>query len=244
MKYKRSQQAVVNSFVRESREPLLPILNEPGGILYSSVSTLTPGTFYILGLNPGGALGSGDTIAHCLDGLPEYSKNAYLDENWSSDSRHYDTGGHPLQHHLKLLMRELGEDLRNVCAANLIFTRSPDQQGAYYPERGHLCWPVHQMILNIVKPDVIIAFGNGHISPYAFLALKHQETLGAWPKEQKCPAQYGKWQCKVFQTKINDVNSLVLGLPHLSRYTTEGRPEVVTWIKEKISEHRNGVQLT
>jgi len=234
---------IAEQFIAEARRHLSPILGESGGLMYSSFATLTPGRFYILGLNPGGALGSGDTIAQCLDGLPEYKDNAYLDENWSSDSRHYDAGGHPLQRHLFLLMQALGEDLRRVCAANLIFTRSPNQYGADYPDRGHVCWPVHQMILNVVRPSVIIAFGNGGISPYAFLALKHQEMLGT-PEEATHPAQYRTWQCKAFQTRIEDTDILVLGLPHLSRYTIEGRPEVLKWIKEKIREHNNGVQLT
>lgn len=235
---------IAEQFIAEARRHLLPILGESGGILYSSFATLAPGTFYILGLNPGGALGSGDTLAQCLDRLPEYKDNAYLDEDWSSDSRHYDAGGHPLQRHLFMLMQELGEDLRQVCAANLIFSRSPDQYGADYPDRGHICWPVHQMILNVVRPSVIIAFGNGGISPYAFLALKHQETLGMWPEEATHPAQYGTWQCKAFQTRIEDMDILVLGLPHLSRYTIEGRPEVVNWIKEKIREHNQPMHGT
>jgi hypothetical protein len=230
---------IAHHFISESRRHLVPILNDNGGILYSAFSTLTQGAFYILGLNPGGALGSGDTLAQCLDSLPQYKDNAYLDEDWSSDTRHYCRGGHPLQRHLFLLMKELGEDLRRVCAANLIFSRSPDQYGADYPKRGHICWPVHQMILNIVKPEVIIAFGNGGISPYAFLAHKHQETLGTWPEESTQPAQYRTWQCKAFQTKIDDKDILVLGLPHLSRYTIEGRPAVMNWIKEKIREHNN-----
>ena len=231
-----------DDFISEASSHLLPIMEQRGGILYSPFSTITPGKFYILGLNPGGASKSGDTVAQCLDGLQRYNDNAYLDENWSSESRHYSRGGHPLQRHLLLLMRELGEDLRRVCAANLIFTRSPNQYGADYPERAHLCWPVHKMILNIVRPDVIIAFGNGVISPYGFLALKHHETLGSWPTEATRPAEYRTWHCKAFQVRMDDHNVLVLGLPHLSRYTTEGRPAVVNWIKEKIREHKNGTE--
>ena len=231
-----------DQFMAEARRHLARIVSERGGVLYSAFSTVTPGRFYVLGLNPGGALGSGDTIAHCLDGLPQYEGNAYLDEDWGSDSRHYGCGGHPLQRHLLLLMQELGEDLRRVCAANLIFTRSPDQYGADYPERGHLCWPVHQMILSIVKPEVIIAFGNGAISPYSFLTLKHHEMFGVWPTEFTHPASFRTWQCKTFSTRIDGLNLLVLGLPHLSRYTTEGRPAVVNWIRRKISEHNNGTE--
>ena len=140
-----------------------------------------------------------------------------------------------------MLMQELGEDLRHVCPSNLIFTRSPDQYGADYPERGHLCWPVHHMILNIVRPNVIIAFGNGNISPYAFLALKHKKTLGTWPVETRCAAQYGPWQCKSFRTRIESRHILVIGLPHLSRYTIEGKPAVLNWIKEKIREYNEAL---
>jgi len=231
-----------DQFIAEARHHLSNILNEHGGILYSSFSTLKPGKFYILGLNPGGIQGSGDTIAQCLDDLPQYKENAYLDENWSSDSRHYRKGGHPLQQHILQLMQQLGEDLRQVCAANLIFTRSRDQHGAGFPEHGHLCWPVHQMILGIVKPAVIIAFGNGAISPYAFLALKHQETLGEQPREATHPAEYREWHCKAFQTRIGNRKLLVLGIPHLSRYTTEGRPSVIKWIKDKIGQHNNDTE--
>lgn len=231
-------------FISEAKHHLAPILGETGSILYSTFSTLTRGNYYILGLNPGGAMDSGHTIAQCLNDLSEYDENAYLDEDWSSDSRKYRRGGHPLQRHLLILMQELGENLRGVCAANLIFTRSPDQYGAYYPERGHVCWPVHQIILNVVRPAVIIAFGNGAISPYAFLALEHKETLGTRPEEVTHAAEYGPWLCKAFQTRIKDSNILVLGLPHLSRYTIEGRPVVLNWIKEKIREHYRGIQLT
>ena len=229
-----------DEFIREARHHLSLILGERGSILYSAFSTLTPAKFYILGLNPGGPLGSGDTIAKCLHGLPDYKDNAYLKENWSSDSRHYSPGGHPLQRHLFLLMQELGEDLGHVCASNLIFTRSPNQYGADYPERGNICWPVHRIILNIVKPKIIIAFGNGAISPYAFLAAKHQEMLRAWPTEDTRPAEYKTWRCKAFQTKIDDHDVLVIGVPHLSRYTIEKRPAVLDWIKIKIKEHNSG----
>lgn len=234
---------LAEKFVAEAKRTLSPILGDKGATLYSSFKTLAPGKFYILGLNPGGPVDSGQTLAESLDCLPEQQENAYLDEDWSSTARHFDVGQHPLQRHLSELMREIGQDLQNVCASNLIFTRSPGQHGADYPARGHVCWPVHQMILDIVKPNVIIAFGNGDISPYAFLALKHHETMGVWPKEVTHPAQYWTWQCKAFQTEIEGRDILVFGLPHLSRYTIRGRPEVTNWIKKTIGEHDNGVRL-
>ena len=231
------------NFISEAKRILLPILEEKGATLYSSFNTLSCGKFYVLGLNPGGPADSGKTLAESLDALPEQQDNAYLDEDWSSPSRSFGAGRHPLQRHLFELMREIGQDLRNVCSSNLIFTRSPDLNGADYPSRGHVCWPVHQMILDAVKPNVIIAFGNGDISPYAFLALKHQESMGVWPEEVTHPAKYWTWQCKAFQTQIQGRDILVLGLPHLSRYTITGRPEVVNWIRQTIDAHDQGSQL-
>ena len=231
-------------FIAEARRLLSPIVGKSGGVLYSSFSTLVPGRFYIIGLNPGGADLTGETIGHSLDNLRRYNHNAYLDEDWSSGTRHYLPGGHPLQRHIVSLMQQLGEDTRHVCASNLIFTRSPNQYAADFPESGHICWPVHQLLLNIVKPDVIIAFGNGAISPYAFLAAKHLETQGTWPAEYMHAAEYRKWQCKAFLGSFDIHDILVIGLPHLSRYTIEGRPAVLNWIKEMIRRHNEGFEGT
>ncbi len=226
----------------KARYHLSRTLGERGAILYSSFLTLSPRRFYILGLNPGGTPGSGDTIAQRLNGLSRHKGNAHIDEDWRFDSRHYGIGEHPLQRHLRMLMQELGEDLRHVWASNLIFARSPDQYSADYPERRHLCWPVHQMIMNIVRPNVIIAFGNGNVLPYAFLALKYQETLGEEPEETRFAAQHGPWQCRSLQTWIESRPTLVIGLPHLSRYTIEGKPAGLDWIKEKIRKHNKTPQ--
>lgn len=226
------------SFITKARSYLSTILSERGEILYSEFSTMTSGNFYILGLNPGGPINSGDTIAQRLNDLPK-KKNAYLDEDWSSANRHYDPGCHPLQRHLQLLMKELGQQLRCVCASNLIFTRSPNQYGSAYPGQADLCWPVHEMVLEIVRPNVIITFGNGSISPYKFLALKHDKATGKSPRECTCLAENGKWLCKAFKTELcnHHLSSLIIGLPHLSRYTIERRPKVVNWIKDNIQKH-------
>ena len=230
----------VSSFIDESKDHLSLVLDESGSVLYSSINTLAPGMFYILGLNPGGS--SGSKIRHRLDALNQHTENAYLDENWSSNKRSYRTGGHPLQRHLSMLMEQLGQNLRNVCASNLIFTRSSDQSGANFPQNGDICWPVHRLILSIVQPSIIIAFGNGTVSPYAFIHKKHYKTHGVWPRETECEAEHGSWKCKVFKTRIDDFDILVLGLPHLSRYTIEGRSTVMNWIRSKIREHNNSIQ--
>lgn len=220
----------IEVFVSTSAEMLKTILAQSGAVLYSSVETLCPGSLYILGLNPGGK--TGQTIAECLQSLPRFRGNEYLDEDWSSDKRSYPKGGHPLQRHLAHLIGELGQDLRGICASNLIFTRSSDQYGADYLQNAGVCWPVHELILSIVRPSVLLVFGNGDISPYAYLRQRHFDSHRIVPEETKEDAQFRNWQCKAFRTTVGSISFLVLGLPHLSRYTIEGRPKVLKWIKE------------
>ena len=156
-----------DSFVSNAKKLLSPVLDESEAILYSAWKTLCPGRYYILGLNPGG--NTGPTIRECLNELNNYTENAYLDEDWSSKTSNHGVGGHPLQVHLKSLFQSLGYDLRNICACNLIFSRSTNQYGAYYPAKANLCWEVHKMIINIVQPQILLVFGNGSISTYNYL---------------------------------------------------------------------------
>ena len=224
-------------FVQNARDYLKEkgILEESGCVLYSAFSTLKRGRFYILGLNPGGTPDSKDTIAQDLEELPTYNTNAYIDEAWGR----YKPGKHPLQYQLKLLIEsKLGENLREICASNLIFRRSKNQNEINYPDSADLCWPVHQMILDIVKPDVIITFGNGSISPYAYLKNKYLKNNDSNSEKTKW-ADWGNWKCKAFRAKNEDHDTLVLGIPHLSRYRVRGRKEeVINWIKEQIEKRK------
>jgi len=218
-----------NSFVSNATKLLSPILDESGAILYSAWETLCPGQYYILGLNPGG--NAGPTIRECLNELNNYTENAYLDEDWSTKSRNYGVGGHPLQVHLKSLLQSLGYDLRNICASNLIFSRSPDQYGAYYPAKADQCWDVHKMIINIVQPSILLVFGNGSISPYNYLQRKHIEQFSEWPQDKVIPSGHAAWVCRSFETTLEGKKRIVIGLPHLSRYSIDGKFKVLQWIK-------------
>jgi hypothetical protein len=222
----------METFLKQTRLILKPILDHSGAVLYSSFQTLRPGRIYILGLNPGGD--NGHSIRKCLDSLPYYDENSYMDEDWSTEKRHYDVGGHPLQQHLKWLIENLGYDLKNVCASNLIFTRSSGQWGADYPIHADLCWKVHELIIELVKPDVLIVFGNGSISPYDYLLRKHYGHTGSWPRIQTIESGHSNWKCKSFSMRLDDNRFTVVGLPHLSRYSVENKPWVLDWVKQKI----------
>ena len=215
-----SNQAVVQS----ARHHLESILDESGTILYSSCETLKPGKYYFLGLNPGGSEEGTPTIRQCLCDLEvgEPKGNAYLDQDWSG-FRKFRVGGHPLQRNYQHLFGELGEELRSVCASNLIFRRSAGEDGAGGRKMAGLCWPVHKTILEIVQPAAIITFGR---QPFSFI----REMLAGSPPEY-LESGHGRWK---WQVLILSTGEKLVGLPHFSRYALRSHPSVLEEIRKRV----------
>ena len=214
-----------HAFIYSARQCLESILNESGTILYSSCETLKPGKFYFLGLNPGGSEEKTDTIGESLEGLElgRSTTNAYLDQDWGSGFRKYCVGGHPLQQNYQYLFKGLGEELRSVCASNLIFSRSISERGAGGKKRAELCWPVHEAILMIVRPAAIITFGR---QPFSFI---REKLCGTTP--EYLPTGHGTWK---WQYSILRAGEKLIGLPHLSRYALRSHSDVVEEIRRRV----------
>jgi len=106
--------SVLSGFIATARKQLAPIIDRSGSVLYSAQSTLRPGKLYLLGLNPGGDPTRHHTIGEDLDQLPHRKRNAYIHESWE---RHREAGRAPLQQRVQWLMRKLGQDVEDVCAA-------------------------------------------------------------------------------------------------------------------------------
>lgn len=221
----------INELFAHAERSLAPVLAKSGGILYSSVNTLTQGDIYVLGLNPGGE--SGPSIYEHLVALPGKVDNSYIDESWENRAGCYPPGGAPLQRRLKWLVESLGYDLRQICASNLIFMRSPDASGINYPMDADLCWPVHEQIINVVRPKLILSFGNSSVSPYEFL---RQRFTG---DEEWMPSGHGTWMCKGFMAAAQGHKFYVAGLPHLSRYSPINKANVVDWLRGKMNALRS-----
>ena len=195
-------------------------LDKTGTILYSSHDTLQPGKIYLMGLNPGGSGGSSlrDNVTKMLT----KTENAYLDEAWGE----YDQMGEaPLQKRIQWVLTTLGADTRDIFATNLIFVQSRDDKGVTLSQ-AQQCWPVHEAMLEIVQPSLIVAFGNSDWSPYGFI----HALFGGEQEYQR--AEHGDWNLKRFQTTIGGRKTTVIGLPHLSRYQPMGKPSVEAWLKD------------
>ncbi len=210
------------------------ILNESGNILYSSASTLRRsntstlqrGPVYLLGTNPGGDPKEYkyNTIQDTLDALPNKTENSYIDEKWG---RRPGKQKHPLQRRVIWLLNDLdnnGLKTKDVCASNLIFQRSRNtkRKNIDFKKCADICWPVHERILQVVSPSLIIAFG---IETYYYLRSK----LGNG-NEITFPSGHGTWKCRSFRS---DSDILVVGLPHLSRYAVDCHDDVKIWIQRQ-----------
>lgn len=208
---------------RIAQEHLADLLQEPGGILNSSHETLRPGSVYLLGFNPGGS--NGPPLRQSITAMLSHNKNAYLDESWSNGNGSWEPKKAPLQRRVLWLLEQLGLEPRQVCASNLIFLQSRGTKDVSY-SLADKCWPVHEAIIEIVKPKMIIAFGNSDYSPYAFL----RSMFGGM--EETMPSGHGTWKLKGFQCRVSDRPTYVAGLPHLSWYKPEGKPGVVQWLSK------------
>ena len=213
---------IENELLEIAHNATSDIRSEPGRILYSSHETLKHGLVYLMGFNPGGSE-YGQSLESTTNKMLASTQNAYLDEIWGSVAGDYRDKA-PLQNRVIWLLENLGLETKNVCATNLIFIQSRDANKIPI-KYAEICWPVHLKLLEIVKPKLIIVFGNSKLSPYDFLKNRLQG------KEDFCGSSgHGKWALKGFECSIEGRKTYVAGFPHLSRYQPN-RTEVLTWLK-------------
>jgi uracil-DNA glycosylase len=129
-----------------------------------------------------------------------------------------------LQRRIRALLEGLGLSVRDVCASNLIFQRSVSAEDLPFRSLAALCWPIHERIIEIVRPKVIITFGNGLKSPYSFV----RDSLGA-TNQEAFPSGHGNWNCLVSFSQ----RATVVCVPHLSSYAI--RSEVIAWIRDLVN---------
>ena len=205
-----------------ARKNLAEFLDRPGSILYSGHETLKSGDVYLLGFNPGGA--GGKSLKASIDSMLSNESNAYLDESWENLSGSWGNGEAPLQKRICWVLASLELNPREVCASNLIFIQSRRASDISYSLLAELCWPIHEAIISVVQPKLIIAFGNSNVSAYGYL----HAMLGGI--EEYIPSGHGNWNAKGFQSHMNGKAVYVAGLPHLSRYSPMGKSQVVEWL--------------
>lgn len=211
-----------------------PYAEKSGSVFYSQESTLKPGPYYFLGLNPGGGPNPKDPGEYLKNNLlPRNDGNAYFDEKWA---RHHDPGCAPLQLRVKAFLsslkfpdleyreRQQGEPateqeefIKSVCSANLCFLRSrsvEELEREYEKDiTGCIDRDIQEYIINtLVRPSVIIVNGK---QGYAIL----KDMLHGLRDEVSLPTGYyknGKKRPGVELAFFGE-DKLLVGIPHLSR---------------------------
>jgi hypothetical protein len=216
----------IEEFIAGAKADLGDFVRESGVILYSSPKTLKVGNVYLLGINPGAdpdGLDDPDIETH-LDKLASSDTNRYIDGEWDRGR----IGTDPFQLRVVWLLRSLGLDPRDVCSSNLIFRRSDGQGTSGYPETAYRCWPVHQRILSIVQPKMIICLGN---LPFDYVTSRGSSES---PQAEEFPSGHGSWQCRSARVHLESRSIDIVRLPHLRRYRVIGKQPVVDWMRKKL----------
>lgn len=126
------------------------------------------------------------------------------------------------------MLAGVGAAVRTVCASNLVFVRS--RSAVELDDNDSLlqrCWPTHELILDIVRPRCIVSFG-GEVSRFISsqgLALCAAEFF---------PSGHGSWECSYSRISLRGRETVLISLPHLSRYAIDHHPEVYEWMRLKV----------
>lgn len=114
---------------------------------------------------------------------------------------------------------------------NIVMTRSTSitthQDMDYDAKR---CWPLHEIILESVQPNSILAFGSG-LEKSAFAYLR--EFLKP-AKIETIPAEQAGFSCHAFEANLGGRCVNVVVVPHLTRYSPYKKEGVMNWVARKL----------
>ena len=207
-------------------------IKEAGETLYCSADVFKKGDIYFMGTNPGGE--NNYSIEDDLEKLVSKTTNGYLDEIWETRKSKPKAGKDILQIRATKLMYEIGYDIRDVCASNLIFfkSRNLNELSHNFTKAADICWPIHEKILSVVQPKLIIVFGNSNQnSPFSYICNKFNISLD---EIETMRTGHGILEAKSFSISNQSINCHLVALPHLSRFTINNT-DLYSWIKNKIS---------
>jgi len=211
-------------------------LDQSGGVLYSSFYTVKPGKFIIIGLNPGGDPKKiPNTLKEDIEDTFKKSKenpkwNAFFDEEWIPGEPGCDRLQVNLRYFIRLFLGDR-EELRNICATNLIFLRSKGEENISEPQkRAEIFWErVHKWLFQQVRPQIIITY-----SAFSYSFLKRKSKQKQVKEERidfssRIKIKIAKNLSFPFSEKIS-----MIYVPHLSRYTFIGREDLVDKTKKAL----------
>jgi len=216
------------------------ILNDPkisGRFLYSNISTLRKGKFFLLEFSPDVDPDLSNNLPLCSE-IRKWSANkcgnAYVCENWDILP-----GEHKIQKSVQELCTTIGSGLnitRQVCASNLIFCRSEKTDNALEKWGGYLkdFLRIHEAILKIVKPSCIFAIGarKDERENNTYRIVKN--FLGFSDiKDITFPSGHWNYSCFVVEEHCKQLNQQIklIGVPDFSRFVLD--IQALEWIAKE-----------
>lgn len=181
-----------------------------GDIIYSNPHlTLKKGKYYFLGFNPGGEANQDFTlemaIRSLIGGVQHFYCQIYKDHHKFTS----------LQRRYQILCKNILEiDPEHIFTTNLIFQPSPNAKGVNYQQEAKKCWKIHEVLLEIVQPEIIFCNGNGGVSSFAYI----QQLMKEKTEIEEFHAKHGSWKIRTFSGYLFDRPIKVIGIPHMSYY--------------------------
>jgi hypothetical protein len=208
-----------------------PLARLGGEVLMTGIDSLREAPFYVMGLNPG--IGSKYAVRDHAANWNVKDFSAYLHQCWQDDCWKVDPFGRQqkltscnhepgLKRHQKAVVRLMSmicaESPTKVIATNAVFIASKSA-ASFYAEHGKswneawsACWPVHEWLLSIVRPKVILCLGFGEqLSSFRFLA-----TATNCAKLCREPEAGFKWFDAVVDGTSGTITPRVIGVSHPS----------------------------
>lgn len=176
----QQNEAGIHFFQRATPKALL---DESGAVFCSGREAFSgPAIAYVLGYNPGGdpeTMREHTLRCHTrtvLNITPD-KWSEFVDQSWAGKPKGKSKLQLCMQHHLS----KLGLDPQLVPTSNLIFTRSRASAdiGVATFQLIKDCWPVHEAVIDHLKPKAIICFGveTGRIVKQIFAATEEKATF-------------------------------------------------------------------
>lgn len=226
------------------------LANLPGEVFSTGSMSITPGDFYIAGLNPGFGT-SYPTIRDHVSNWSLENYSAFLDQCWKEKCWNIDCYGLQVsarcyckrgveKHQVavqKIIKRaKSGVNLRHVFATNAIFVKSDDannfrlEYGISLKTAFDYCWPIHQYLLSKIRPKVILSLGFSEgASAFSFFGNKANK-VGSIESHFVSGRKYPsfKWANMTFNLSVGEIDALVIGIRHPSYVPDATNTEVFT----------------
>lgn len=155
--------------------------------MFSPPHTLKEGPIYLLGTDP---TVSAMTIDQHLEyWLENMNRHVYIDGNQGR-----------LQRQLQALFDHLDVGLRGTCTTTVfVSTRT----AAECTSTQAACWRVHQTLIRVIQPQVLLVFGNSRDSPYEFIKWECLSPAGRRLRtDDEFPTDHGNVCLKSMTARI------------------------------------------